>query len=164
MRYVTFALAFVAAIAVRGALADEVTRPAPAPDEAALRARYRTITEDLDGNGHHCLVSRAGATEESEALKAFARDAEFVGLDPQQPLRVVLPASYFHPDGRTVEFSDRAVAVSREDLSKSYITLTRTATGLLLEAKFVIVINPTLTVCSSSMSATLPFRPAARAP
>ena len=69
----------------------------------------------------------------------------------------MLPEHYYNPAGRTVSFDDLALAVNSEHPS-DYISLTRTADGVLIEPKVALPVGADKIVCVRNVSSTKPYK------
>jgi hypothetical protein len=94
-------------------------------------------------------------TERSiEALKSFVREIQFVTVDRDKPIIVVLPESYYHPRGRTLTFDRYEIVVNRENPGGPYISLTRTREGLLIEPRVALSVEDGRMFCVHGVEAT----------
>ncbi|HET8699819.1 MAG TPA: hypothetical protein VFO94_20210 [Gammaproteobacteria bacterium] len=145
-------LALVGALAAR---AQETTVPAPvgaANDDAAKR-RYELLLEKVEDDGHGCAITK-GSEGDLETLKSFLREVQFVEVERDTPITVVLPESFFHPRGRTLTFDRFEITVNRHNPGGTYISLTRTNEGLVIEPKYALSFGDGRMFCVRSYSAT----------
>lgn len=132
-----------------------------APDDTAAAERYANLMEQAEGSGRHCMIAKVSEEQSLEALREFVKVATFIDLDPAKPIRVTLPEVYYNPHGRTISFDELELAIDRRDRSNPYISMTRTAEGLLLEPKIALPMRDGKLVCVRYLSVTLPYRSAA---
>lgn len=147
-------LSIAAASIVPPASADE-----NATDKAAAE-RYAKLMEQAEGSGRHCMIAAISREESLEALREFVKAAMFVDVDPAKPILVTLPESHYNPRGRTISFQEFDLAIDRRNISNPYISMTRTAEGLLLEPKIAIETQDGKLLCVRNLSATIPYRSA----
>lgn len=129
-----------------------------APDDAAAAARYAKLMEQAEGSGRHCMIADVSTDQAREALSEFAKAATFVDLDRAKPIQVTLPETYYNPRGRTIAFDELELAIDRRNPANPYISMTRTAEGLLLEPKISIETRDGKILCVRYLSATIPYR------
>jgi uncharacterized membrane protein len=104
------ALALALALAVH---AQEVApSTGPAKDDAA-KQRYELLVEKVEGDGRSCAISKSSESS-LEALKSFIREIQFVEVDRDKPIVVVLPESYYHPRGRMLTFDRFELALHHD--------------------------------------------------
>ena len=140
------------ALALAARAQDVAPSAASATDDAA-KQRYELLLEKVEGDGRSCAISKSSESD-LEALKSFVREIQFVEVGRDKPIVVVLPASYYHPRGRTLTFDRFELAVSREDPGGPYISLTRTDEGLLIEPKVALSFEDGRMFCVRGVSAT----------
>jgi hypothetical protein len=135
---------------------------APAASDASAaageaRRRYELLLEQAEGRGRTCMISNAGQERSFEQLLTFLETAEFVELRPDRPITVVLPEHFYSPAGRTLSFDELAIAINSEHPSE-YISLTRTADGVLIEPKVALPVGADKIVCVRNVSSTKPYK------
>jgi hypothetical protein len=145
--------ALALAVLALAARAQEAA-PSAAPDkDDAAKQRYELLLEKVEGDGRSCVISKSSDSS-IEALKNFVREIQFVEVDRDKPIVVVLPESYYHPRGRTLTFDRFELTVNRENPGGTYISLTRTDEGLLIEPKFALSFEDGRMFCVRGVSAT----------
>jgi hypothetical protein len=135
----------------------------PATNDAPAAERYAKLMEQAEGSGRHCMIAEVSKDQALEALREFVKAATFIDVEPSKPIRVTLPGAYYNPGGPTISFDELGLAIDRRNVSNPYISMTRTAEGLLVEPKIAIETQGGKILCVRYLSATIPYRPAAPA-
>jgi hypothetical protein len=107
------------------------------------------------------MIAEVSRDQALEALREFVKTSKFVDVDPTRPIQVILPDTYYNPRGRSISFQELELAIDRRNVSGIYISMTRTAEGLLLEPKVTLEVGDGRVLCVRHLSATIEYRAAA---
>lgn len=129
----------------------------PVADPSLAQLHYRKLTEQGDASATKCLPNPRSPDRVVKALERFIQRTRFIEVSPGKPITVELPDDYYHPQGRTLTFDEFSLVVNVENPTEPYMTMTRTAEGVVVEPKNILHKHDGSFICVMYLRVTLPF-------
>lgn len=130
---------------------------------SAASQRYVRLMEQAEGPGRQCMIAQTTSAGVPVA-EAFVKEAKFIDLRPDKPIRVTLPDDFYNPQGGTVSFDTQALAIYRKNPLGPYISMTRTTEGIRIEPRIALEADAGKLLCVRYYGITLKYHPAPTGP